>query len=116
MTYGTNCLTSTNRGLFGTINSAGEAIRGTINSTLDGVGDGISNRNSGAVVDRNHQVAEDNVAKNGVESFKDNLHLLVDGNKSGHTVGSGAGTGTGGTTTTETTTTQTRDANSHVAI
>lgn len=30
------------RGLFGAISGAGEAIRGTINGGLDGLGDGVS--------------------------------------------------------------------------
>ncbi|KAM0746047.1 hypothetical protein T439DRAFT_330030 [Meredithblackwellia eburnea MCA 4105] len=55
------------RGLFGAIHGAGEVIRGTFNSTMDGLGDGIAGRQKGEVISRSGP--SDEVTRNGLAEF-----------------------------------------------
>ncbi|GAA6010420.1 hypothetical protein JCM10207_001296 [Rhodosporidiobolus poonsookiae] len=62
MRYATTQGTSNN---VGTEIGAGEALRGTINSGLDGLGDGIAGRQQGTVESRSHANHEESVADKG---------------------------------------------------
>ncbi|BGP27108.1 hypothetical protein Rt10032_c12g4865 [Rhodotorula toruloides] len=56
-------------GAFGAVHGAGEAIRGTINSALDGIGDGIAGRPQGTVESRESARGEESVAQKGINEF-----------------------------------------------
>ncbi|CDR35723.1 RHTO0S01e05710g1_1 [Rhodotorula toruloides] len=64
------------RGAFGAIHGAGEAIRGTINSALDGVGDGIAGRPQGTVESRESARGEESVAQKGINEFNQGVASL----------------------------------------
>ncbi|KAL8283804.1 hypothetical protein RQP46_005236 [Phenoliferia psychrophenolica] len=66
------------RGLFGAIHGAGEAIRGTINASLDGLGDGIAGRKSGEVVSHSSKGPSEEVARSGVEEAKAGYASLLE--------------------------------------
>ncbi|BGP34798.1 hypothetical protein JCM10296v2_006621 [Rhodotorula toruloides] len=63
-------------GAFGAIHGAGEAIRGTINSALDGVGDGIAGRPQGTVESRESARGEESVAQKGINEFNQGVASL----------------------------------------
>ncbi|KAI5478596.1 hypothetical protein MNV49_004738 [Pseudohyphozyma bogoriensis] len=82
-------------GILGAIHGAGEAIRGTINEGLDGLGDGISQRQSGTTQSRTAG-GEQGVARKGVEEVKESLNLM--GADRGSTQTATSETGLGGRT------------------
>ncbi|KAK4329849.1 hypothetical protein RTBOTA2_005833 [Rhodotorula toruloides] len=63
-------------GAFGAVHGAGEAIRGTINSALDGVGDGIAGRPQGTVESRESARGEESVAQKGINEFNQGVASL----------------------------------------
>ncbi|GAA5824906.1 hypothetical protein JCM11251_005389 [Rhodosporidiobolus azoricus] len=63
-------------GIFGAIHGAGEAIRGTINSGLDGLGDGIAQRPQGTATSRTSAAGEESVAEKGKREFQDGVAAL----------------------------------------
>ncbi|GAA5939071.1 uncharacterized protein JCM15063_004412 [Sporobolomyces koalae] len=69
------------KGFFGAISGAGEAIRGTINGGLDGLGDGIAGREQGSVQSREGE-QHGQVANQGVADFKEGVADLLNGRKS----------------------------------
>lgn len=72
------------KGFFGAIHGAGEAIRGTINSTIDGLGDGVVGRNHGDVTSVSNSGTSDNVARSGIDEVRESLAKLK-GSTSGST-------------------------------
>ncbi|BGP19448.1 hypothetical protein JCM10213v2_007538 [Rhodosporidiobolus nylandii] len=52
---------------------AGEAIRGTINDTLDGLGDGVAGRQHGTVESRSSASTGETVAQKGEREFKEGI-------------------------------------------
>ncbi|BGP42897.1 hypothetical protein JCM10449v2_006911 [Rhodotorula kratochvilovae] len=81
------------RGVFEAIHGAGEAIRGNVNSALDGLGDGIANRPQGTVESRQSAASEESVAQKGVREFTEGVNAVKGGTSS--TTGSTTTTGTG---------------------
>ncbi|GAA5887312.1 hypothetical protein JCM16303_006587 [Sporobolomyces ruberrimus] len=69
------------KGLFGAISGAGEAIRGTINGGLDGLGDGIAGREQGSVQSREAGEQHGQIANKGAEDFKQGVADLLNGGK-----------------------------------
>ncbi|GAA5866809.1 hypothetical protein JCM1840_004274 [Sporobolomyces johnsonii] len=65
------------RGFFNAVHGAGEAIRGTINSALDGIGDGVAAREKGSVTSR--EGSEGNTADKGVNEYKEGVSNLLNG-------------------------------------
>ncbi|KAK4052827.1 hypothetical protein OIV83_002114 [Microbotryomycetes sp. JL201] len=59
-------------GVFGAIHGAGEAIRGTINSTLDSFGDSLAGREQGSVASRSSNNPQEGqaTAQKGVEEMR----------------------------------------------
>ncbi|GAA5871978.1 hypothetical protein JCM8547_006207 [Rhodosporidiobolus lusitaniae] len=71
-----NSVASRVSGLFGAIHGAGEAIRGTINSGLDGLGDGVTGRPQGTATSRTSAAGEESVAQKGVAEFQKGVDAL----------------------------------------
>ncbi|GAA95334.1 uncharacterized protein L969DRAFT_15197 [Mixia osmundae IAM 14324] len=69
------------KGLFNTIHGAGETIRGTINSTLDGLGDGVAQRESGSAASRTEAQSGDSTVQKGQAEFKQGLSDMTGGSK-----------------------------------
>ncbi|GAA5867204.1 hypothetical protein JCM5353_000269 [Sporobolomyces roseus] len=69
------------KGLFDAFSGAGEAIRGTINGGLDGLGDGIAGREQGSVQSRESGEQHGQVANKGAEDFKQGVADLLNGGK-----------------------------------
>ncbi|GAA5821133.1 hypothetical protein JCM10212_006431 [Sporobolomyces blumeae] len=69
------------KGFFNAVSGAGEAIRGTINSSLDGVGDGIAGREQGTVESREKGENHGDVTNKGMADFKQGVADLLDGKK-----------------------------------
>ncbi|KAK4695147.1 hypothetical protein P7C70_g8607, partial [Phenoliferia sp. Uapishka_3] len=67
------------KGFFSAIHGAGEAIRGTINQTIDGLGDGVAGRNHGEVQSVSSKGSSEQVAQNGVNEFKQGYAGLASG-------------------------------------
>ncbi|GAA5932571.1 hypothetical protein JCM10213_006268 [Rhodosporidiobolus nylandii] len=61
------------KGVFSAIHGAGEAIRGTINDTLDGLGDGVAGRQHGTVESRSSASTGETVAQKGEREFKEGI-------------------------------------------
>ncbi|TNY23882.1 hypothetical protein DMC30DRAFT_259546 [Rhodotorula diobovata] len=58
------------RGVFEAVHGAGEALRGNINSALDGLGDGVANRPQGTVESRQLAAGEESVAQKGLNELQ----------------------------------------------
>ncbi|GAA5968767.1 hypothetical protein JCM21900_002749 [Sporobolomyces salmonicolor] len=65
------------RGFFNAVHGAGEALRGTINSALDGIGDGVAAREKGSVASR--EGSEGKTADKGVNEYKGGVSDLLGG-------------------------------------
>ncbi|GAA5886245.1 hypothetical protein JCM6882_001579 [Rhodosporidiobolus microsporus] len=79
------------RGIFGAIKGAGDAIRGTINSGLDGLGDGIAGRPQGSATSRTSAAGEESIAERGKREFEEGVAAMKG---QGTTHGTGTGTHT----------------------
>jgi hypothetical protein len=66
------------------IHGAGEAIRGTINDTLDGLGDGVAGRERGTV--QSHGNHDSGVAQRGIEEIKEGMQEAQTGKQTSSTV------------------------------
>ncbi|GAA6040865.1 hypothetical protein JCM8097_007755 [Rhodosporidiobolus ruineniae] len=69
-------LGSRTRGFFSAIHGAGEGIRGTINSALDGLGDGVAGRPSGTIESRSSANTEETVADKGKKEFQAGVEAM----------------------------------------
>ncbi|GAA6046639.1 hypothetical protein JCM3770_003091 [Rhodotorula araucariae] len=79
------------RGVFEAIHGAGEAIRGNVNSALDGLGDGIANRPQGTVESRQSAASEESVAQKGVRELNEGINAVKGGSAAAPSTTTGTG-------------------------